>query len=50
MKSLFLVDRDGKVARADVAPLNSKEPRVVLKAHPLDEPKSLDELRADASR
>ncbi len=50
MKSLFLVDRDGKVARADVAPLNSKEPRVVLKAHPLDEPKSLDELRADADR
>ena len=50
MKSLFLVDRDGKVARADVAPLNSKEPRVVLRAHPLDEPKSLDELRADAGR
>lgn len=50
MKSLFLVDRDGRVARADVAPLNSKEPRVVLEAHLIDALKSLDELRADARR
>ncbi|MFZ1691610.1 MAG: OmpA family protein [Flavobacteriales bacterium] len=50
MKSLFLVDRDGQVARAEVAPLNSKEPRVVLEAQLIDALKSLDELRADARR
>lgn len=50
MKALFLVDADGNVARADAAPLNSREPRVALKTRMLTEPKSIDELRADIGR
>lgn len=50
MEALILVDADGNVARADAAPLNSREPRVALKARLLAEPKSIDELRADAGR
>lgn len=50
MKSLFLVDAEGRVARAGTAPLNSREARVVLEARLIDEVKRIDELRADAGR
>ncbi|MBK8500606.1 MAG: OmpA family protein [Flavobacteriales bacterium] len=49
MKSLFLVDAEGRIARADVAPLNRRDPRVVLKVTPIEDPKSVDELRAQAA-
>lgn len=46
MRSLFLVNADGQVVSADVAPLNSGKMRVELKITPLNDPKSIDELRA----
>jgi hypothetical protein len=49
MKSFFLVDADGNVMRADARPLNSRKPKVVLQVVPVGNPKTIDELRAQAS-
>lgn len=48
MKSLFLVDGEGNIARADVTPLNSREARVVLQVTPMQQPTNMEELRAQA--
>lgn len=49
MKSFFLVDAEGNVMRADVKPLNSRRPKVELKVVPVGNPKTIEELRAQAS-
>jgi hypothetical protein len=50
MKSLFLVDREGRIARADVAPLNSRESRVVIRVELIGDPKDIEALRTTAQR
>lgn len=49
MKSLFLVDGDGRIALAEVDALNSGNVRCALPWRLLDQPASLEELRALAS-
>ncbi len=50
MKSLFLVDREGNVATASTAPLNTGDARALLEVKRLDKSTDLETLRATASR
>lgn len=50
MSSLYLVDAAGRVMRADVGPLNSGDARVRLELEPMEDPRTLDDLRAQAAR
>lgn len=50
LESLFLVDADGRVMRADVRQLNAGRARAQLSVTPVHDPKTLDDLRAQATR
>ncbi|MBL8002707.1 MAG: OmpA family protein [Flavobacteriales bacterium] len=50
MRSLFLVDAEGRIAEADVDPLNSDEPRATLMVKYMGTPESIEQLRATAQR
>lgn len=49
MKSLFLVDAAGNIARAEVTALNAREPRAALLVTRMREPAGIEELRAQAN-
>jgi hypothetical protein len=50
MRSLFLVDAEGRIAVADVAPLNSGDARATLTVKYMGTPDSIEALRATAQR